>query len=149
MATGSATVLMPAQFTVTIGTVEVSKQVSEATLKFETSTTTVKTIREETDVATGEKGTLTLAGYQDWTDPATASLCWLLWNSALQSAAFIIVGENQDGDSIEATGSFQARRPNFGPTADDAAKFSIDLPLLGMPSLTLTPATPLAASSGE
>jgi hypothetical protein len=131
---------MPAQFTVTAGTVEVTKQLSEATLKFETSTATVKTLLEETEIATGEKCTLTLAGYQDWTDAETDSICWLLWNNALQTMAFEVEGTSQAGDVVTATGNFQARRPNFGPTADDAAKFSLDIPVIGMPTLALVAA---------
>ena len=34
----------------------------------------------------------------------------------------------------------QCRRPPFGPQADDAAKFSLDIPTIGLPVLVVTPA---------
>jgi hypothetical protein len=142
---GNAIALLPAQFKVTIDTLSVEVQVSEATLAFETNVTTVRTLTEETDLSTGEKCTLTLAGYQDWTAGKTASLCWVLWEKAGFVAAFEITATNQAGDTVTASGDFQARRPGFGPTADDAARFSIDIPVIGIPELDFIPATPRAA----
>jgi hypothetical protein len=133
----NAVALLPAQFKMKLGTLEITKQLSEATLKFDISTTTVRTLTEETDLATGEKCTLTLAGYQDWTEGEDASLCWVLWNGSGKTATFELTGENEAGDTVVASGSFQARRPTFGPTADDAARFSIDIPVIGIPDLEM------------
>jgi hypothetical protein len=143
--------MLPAQFTVEVDAVPVTVQVTEATLAFDTTTTTVKTLAEETDYQTGEKATLTLAGYQDWTADETKSLCWLLWNNAGTVAPFTIIGTDEAGAAVTAAGSMQVRRPPFGPTADDAAQFSIDIPVVGIPTLTLAPVTPppLAADAEE
>jgi hypothetical protein len=141
--------MLPAQFTVTVDAVPVTVQVTEATLAFDTSTTTIKTLVEETDYQTGEKCTLTLAAYQDWTAAETESLCWLLWNSAGVAAPFEIVGTDEAGATVTASGTATMRRPNFGPTADDAAKFSIDVPVIGIPTLALVPAAPLVAGAGR
>ena len=141
MAMGNTVALLPAQFTMKVGALEVTKQLSQATLGFDVSSTTVRTLTEETELSTGEKCTLTLAGYQDWTEGEADSLCWR-WNSSLQLAAFTLEGTNQDGDKVVAAGDFQSRRPAFGPTADDAARFSIDIPVIGIPSLTFTAAVP-------
>jgi hypothetical protein len=140
MAKTTAVALLPAQFTIKVGALEVTKQISEATLKFDTSTTTVRTLTEETDLATGEKCTLTLAGYQDWTEGKNDSICWALWDNSLKTAEFEISGEDEDGNDVTASGTFQARRPTFGPTADDAARFSIDIPVTGIPDLEFTAA---------
>lgn len=140
MAMGNTVALLPAQFTMKVGTLEVTKQLSQATLAFDVSSTTVRTLTEETELSTGEKCTLTLAGYQDWTEGETSSICWALWNTSLQLAAFELEGTNQDGDVVTASGQFQSRRPAFGPTADDAARFSIDIPVIGIPELDFTPA---------
>jgi hypothetical protein len=134
-----AIVMLPASFTVTVDAVPVTVQVTEATLAFDTSTTTIKTLVEETDYQTGEKCTLTLAAYQDWTADQASSICWLLWNSAGIAAPFEITGTDEAGATVTASGTATMRRPNFGPTADDAAKFSIDIPVIGIPDLTLTP----------
>ena len=144
MAKATAVALLPAQFTIKVGALEVTKQMSEATLKFDTSVTTVRTLTEETDLATGEKCTMTLAGYQDWTEGEDDSICWALWNNALKTVAFTVEGEDEEGASVTATGTFQARRPSFGPTADDAARFSIDIPVTGIPDLDFAeaPAAP-------
>jgi hypothetical protein len=140
-------VLLPDSFTVTIGGAEVTAQVSEATFAFDTQTATIKTLTGETDLATGEKCTLTLAAYSDWQLPAADSLCWTLWNGTPQRAQFSIVATDPDsGVVITATGTFQARRPPFGPTADDAAKFSLDMPVIGVP--TIIPVTPPVNGGG-
>jgi hypothetical protein len=141
MAMANTVALLPAQFTMTVGTLEVTKQLSQATLAFDVSSTTVRTLTEETELSTGEKCTLTLAGYQDWTEGEADSLCWALWNTSLQLADFELEGTNQDGDTVTASGKFQSRRPAFGPTADDAARFSIDIPVIGIPDLEFTAAT--------
>jgi hypothetical protein len=132
-----AVILMPAQFTVQVDTMQVECQVSEATLKFDVTTATIKTLCEEADLATSEKGTLTLAGYQDFT--AADGLCKFLWDNALATATFTITGIDEAGNSASMAGSMQCRRPPFGPTADDAAKFSLDIPVIGVPVLTVTP----------
>jgi hypothetical protein len=131
---------MPAEFTVTIGTLTVECQVSEASVKFDTTTATIKTLCAESEVATAEKGTLTLAGYQDFTE--AEGLCNFLWANALKQASFQITGTDAAGNVAELAGDMQCRRPPFGPTADDAAKFSIDIPVIGIPVLTVTPAGP-------
>jgi hypothetical protein len=136
MATGVTTTLMPAQFTVTVDGEEVTKQVSEATIKPDVTSTTIRTLGYEFDRNSGQKFTLTLAAYQDWTDPEAESLCWILYNHALEDLDFEIVGEAEDGTTITATGTMQGRTPDFGPTADDAARFSIDLPIVGRPTYT-------------
>jgi hypothetical protein len=134
-------VLLPDAFTVTIAGSEVTAQVSEATFAFDVQTASVKTLTGETDLQTGEKGTLTLAAYSDWQLDPDDSLCWALWNGTGQRAQFVIVGTDPDsGIKITATGTFQARRPPFGPTADDAAKFSLDMPLIGVPTIVPSPA---------
>jgi hypothetical protein len=134
---GEAIALLPGMFTVTVGAVEVTKQIDGAVIAFDTSTTTIKTLVEESDIATGEKATLTLSGYQDWPDPA--GICNLLWAQSLQLGEFIIESTDQTGAVVTCTGTLQLRRPSFGPTADDAAKFSIDLPLKGIPDITVVP----------
>jgi hypothetical protein len=136
----NAIILMPAEFTVTIGELSVECQVSEATVKFDTTTATIKTLCAESEVATAEKGTLTLAGYQDYTE--AQGLCNFLWENALKQATFVITGTDAAGNVAELTGDMQVRRPPFGPTADDAAKFSIDIPVIGIPALVVTPAGP-------
>jgi hypothetical protein len=128
---------MPAQFTVTIGTLSVECQVSEATVKFDTTTSTIKTLCEEAELATAEKGTLSLKGYQDFTE--AAGLCNFLWENALKSATFKITGTDETGNSADLSGNMQCRRPPFGPTADDAAKFELEIPVIGIPTLTITP----------
>ena len=133
-----AVILMPAQFTVTVGTLTVECQVSEATVAFNTTTATIKTLCAENEITTAEKGKLTLAGYQDFT--VADGLCNFLWENALQPATFEIVGTDTAGNVATLTGDMQCRRPPFGPTADDAAKFSIDIPVIGVPSLVVTPA---------
>jgi hypothetical protein len=138
----SAIILMPAQFTVEIGAVSCECQVSEATVKFDTTTATIKTLCEESELATAEKGTLTLAGYQDFTE--ATGICKFLWDNALQQAAFTIEGTDSAGAVATLSGNLQCRRPPFGPTADDAAKFSLDIPVIGIPSLVVTAAPPLA-----
>ena len=135
---GNAVVLMPAQFTVTIGTLSVECQVSEATVAFDVTTSTIKTLCEETDLASAEKGKLTLAGYQDYTE--ANGLCKFLWDNALKSAVFEIVGTDAAGNVATLSGSMQCRRPPFGPTADDAAKFSLDIPTIGIPELAIVTA---------
>jgi hypothetical protein len=132
-----AVILMPAQFTVTVGTLTVECQVSEATVAFDTTTATIKTLCAENEVTTAEKGKLTLAGYQDFT--VADGLCKFLWDNALAQAAFIITGTDTEGNIATLTGAMQCRRPPFGPTADDAAKFSIDMPIIGIPDLVVTP----------
>ena len=132
-----AVILMPAQFTVTVGAISVECQVSEATAAFDVTTATIKTLCAESDLATSEKGKLTLAGYQDWTDPD--GICNFLWDNALQPGDFVIVGTDLAGATATLTGQLQCRRPNFGPAADDAAKFTLDLPLLAMPTLVVVP----------
>jgi hypothetical protein len=136
----NAIILMPAEFTVTVGTVSCECQVSEATVKFDTTTATIKTLCAESEVATAEKGTLTLAGYQDYTE--AQGLCNFLWENSLKQATFVITGTDAAGNTAELTGDMQVRRPPFGPTADDAAKFSIDIPVIGIPALAVTPAGP-------
>jgi hypothetical protein len=136
----SAIIIMPAQFKVEVGAISVECQVSEATVKFDTTTSTIKTLCEETDLATSEKATLTLAGYQDFTE--AEGLCNFLWDNALKAAAFTITGTDAAGNEAALVGSMQCRRPPFGPQADDAAKFSIDIPVIGIPDLTVTPAGP-------
>lgn len=140
-------VLLPDQFTVTVSGQEVTPQISEATFAFDTQTATVKTLSGETDLATGEKCTLTLGAYQDWQAPAAESLCWALWNNAGKVAQFSIVATAEDGTVVTATGSFQARRPPFGPTADDAANFSLDMPVIGTPSIVPVPGAPRAKAN--
>lgn len=135
---GNAVVLMPAQFTVTIGTLSVECQVSEATVAFDVTTSTIKTLCEETDLASAEKGKLTLAGYQDYTE--ANGLCKFLWDNAVKSAVFEIVGTDAAGNVATLSGSMQCRRPPFGPTADDAAKFSLDIPTIGIPELAIVTA---------
>ena len=137
---GETVVLMPAQFTVRVGDVVAECQVSEATVSFDTVTATIKTLCGETELATAEKGKLTLAGYQDFT--AADGLCKFLWDNALQTGTFEIVGTDTGGGTATLTGSVQCRRPPFGPTADDAAKFSIDMPTIGLPDLAVVPAVP-------
>jgi hypothetical protein len=109
-------------------------------MKFDVSTATIKTLCEEAELATSEKGTLTLHGYQDFT--AADGLCNFLWDHALQTATFTITGTDEAGNVVSMAGSMQCRRPPFGPTADDAAKFELDIPLIGIPVKTLTPAGP-------
>jgi hypothetical protein len=135
---GSAVILMPAQFTVSIGTLQVECQVSEATVAFDVTTATIKTLCEESDLATSEKGKMTLAGYQDFTE--ASGLCNFLWEHSLESAAFVIVGTDAAGNVATLTGNMQCRRPPFGPQADDAAKFSLDIPIIGIPDLVVTTA---------
>ena len=135
-----AVVLMPAQFTVKVDETQVECQVSEATVAFDTTTATIKTLCAENEVTTAEKGKLTLAGYQDFT--VADGLCNFLWENALASATFEIVGTDTAGNTATLTGSMQCRRPPFGPTADDAAKFSIDIPILGIPTLAVVAAGP-------
>ena len=109
---GDAIVLMPAQFTVKVGpSLQCECQVSEATVSFDASSATIKTLCQEADLATVEKGKLTLAGYQDWTDPA--GLCNFLWENALATAVFEIVGTGADTAVCTLTGNMQCRRPNF------------------------------------
>ena len=134
----SAVILMPAQFTVQVDTMQVECQVSEATVKFDAATTTIKTLCEESELATSEKGTLSLKGYQDFT--AATGLCKFLWDNALKQATFTISGTDETGSVAELAGSMQCRRPPFGPTADDAAKFELEIPVIGLPALTITPA---------
>jgi hypothetical protein len=112
-------------------------QVSEATVKFDTTTTTIKTLCQESDLATSEKGVLTLAGYQDYTE--ATGLCNFLWDNALKSAAFTIVGTDGAGATATLAGDIQCRRPPFGPQADDAAKFTLDIPVIGIPTMTVAP----------
>ena len=133
-------VLMPKAFTVTVGDVDTTAQISEATIAFDTQTATVRTLGGEAELATGERGTLTLAGYQDWQLPEALSICWALWNANGRTAQFVIEAQTEDGAEVTASGQFQARRPGFGPTADDAAQFSLDMPLLGIPDIMTTPA---------
>jgi hypothetical protein len=134
---GQAVILMPAQFTVMVGTQQCECQVSEATVAFDTTTATIKTLCAETELTTAEKGKLTLAGYQDFT--VADGLCNFLWENALQQATFSIVGTDSDGNVATLSGNMQCRRPPFGPQADDAAKFSLDIPVIGVPTLTVTP----------
>ena len=135
-----AVILMPAQFTVTVDTLTVECQVSEATVAFDTTTATIKTLCGENEVTTAEKGKLTLAGYQDFT--VADGLCNFLWANASKTATFEITGTDAAGNTASLAGDMQCRRPPFGPTADDAAKFSIDIPVIGVPVLTVTPAGP-------
>jgi hypothetical protein len=135
-----AVILMPAQFTVEVDAIQCECQVSEATIKFDVSTSTIKTLCQEAELATAEKGTLTLHGYQDFT--AAEGLCNFLWDHALETATFTITGTDEAGNSVSMAGEMQVRRPPFGPTADDAAKFELDIPLIGIPTKTLTPAAP-------
>ena len=102
------------------------------------TTSTIKTLCAENDVTTAEKGKLTLAGYQDFT--AADGLCNFLWENAQRTASFEIVGTDEAGATATLTGSMQCRRPPFGPTADDAAKFSLDIPVIGTPTLAVVPA---------
>ena len=134
----AAVIMMPAQFTVTVGATEVQCQLSEATAAWDVTSATIKTLCEEAEIGTSEKGKLTIAGYQDWTDPD--GICNFLWANALMEGDFIIVGTDQAGATATLTGTMQCRRPSFGPQADDAAKFSIDLPLVGMPDMVIAPA---------
>jgi hypothetical protein len=67
-------VMLPAEFTVTIAGVETTAQVSEATVNPEELTSTVRTLKGETDYSTGTKFTLTVAAYADWQLPAVESL---------------------------------------------------------------------------
>ena len=60
-----------------------------------------------------------------------------LGKRVLAEGDFEIVGTDQAGATATLTGNVQCRRPSFGPQADDAAKFSIDLPLVGMPALVI------------
>jgi hypothetical protein len=136
-------VLLPKQFTITIGGVETTAQISEATFAFDTQTATVRTLVGETDLATGEKTTLTLAGYQDWQNAPAESICWTLWENNGKTADFKIDAETEDGTTVKASGSFQARRPPFGPTADDAARFSLDMPVLGTPVIARVAGAPM------
>lgn len=78
-----AVILMPAQFTVKVDQQQVECQVSEATLAFDVTSATIKTLCGESDLATSEKGKLTLAGYQDWT--AADGLCNFLWNDTARA----------------------------------------------------------------
>ena len=133
-----AVILMPAQFTVKVNEQQVECQVSEATLAFDVTMPRSKMLCGESDLATSEKGKLTLAGYQDWT--AADGLCNFLWNNALAQGTFEIVGTDAAGNVATMTGDMQCRRPPFGPTADDAAKFSLDIPVIGLPELVVTPA---------
>ena len=133
-----AVILMPAQFTVTVDTISCECQVSEATAAFDVTTATIKTLCGEAELATAEKGKLTLAGYQDFTE--ADGVCNFLWEHTLETATFEITGTDQAGATATLAGSMQCRRPPFGPTADDAAKFSIDIPIIGVPTLTVTPA---------
>ena len=135
----TAVVLMPAMFTVQVGTLSVECQVSEATVAFDVTSTTIKTLCGESDLTTAEKGKLTLAGYQDYT--AADGLCNFLWDHALEPATFTITGTDTAGNVVELTGDMQCQRPPFGPQADDAAKFSLDMPVIGIPTKTLTPAS--------
>lgn len=139
-----AVILMPAQFTVMVDTQQVECQVSEATVAFDVTNATIKTLCGETDLATSEKGKLTLAGYQDFT--VAEGLCNFLWENALAAATFSIVGTDTAGNVATLTGEMQCRRPPFGPQADDAAKFSIDIPLIGIPTLTVTAGTTALAA---
>jgi hypothetical protein len=134
---GTAVTLMPAQFTVMIDTMSVECQVSEATVAFDVSTSTIKTLCGENERATSEKGKLTLAGYQDFTK--ADGLCKFLWDNALKTATFEIVGTDDDGNLAPLTGEMECRRPPFGPQADDAAKFSLDIPVIGIPGLVVAP----------
>ena len=127
----AAVIMMPAQFTVSVGATEVQCQLSEATAAWDVTSATIKTLCEEAEIGTSEKGKLTIAGYQDWTDET--GICNFLWTNALAEGDFIIVGTDTAGATATLTGKMQCRRPSFGPQADDAAKFSIDLPLVGMP----------------
>jgi hypothetical protein len=131
----SAIILMPAQFTVSVGATQVECQLSEATAAWDVTSSTIKTLCEEIEVGSGEKGKLTLAGYQDWTDPD--GICNFLWSNTLMQGDFVIVGTDQAGGTATLTGVLQCRRPSFGPTADDAAKFSLDLPIIGEPDLAV------------
>lgn len=135
-----AVFLMPAQFTVTVDEAVVTCQVSEATVAFDVTTATIKTLCGENDVTTAEKAKLTLAGYQDYT--AADGLCAFLWDHAQETASFEITGTDEAGNIATLTGNMQCRRPPFGPTADDAAKFSLDIPVIGIPARTHTPAVP-------
>jgi hypothetical protein len=137
---GEAVILMPAQFTVMVGTIVAECQVSEATVAFDVTTATIKTLCGENELATAEKGKLTLAGYQDYTE--AAGLCNFLWENALKQGSFEITGTDAAGNTATLTGNLQVRRPPFGPQADDAAKFSLDMPLIGLPALVVTPAVP-------
>jgi hypothetical protein len=137
---GEAVILMPAQFTVKVGEIGVECQVSEATVSFDVSNVTIKTLCAESDLATSEKGKMTLAGYQDFSK--ADGLCKFLWDNALAPATFEIVGTDTAGGTCTLTGNMQCRRPPFGPTADDAAKFSIDIPIIGIPTLDVVPAVP-------
>jgi hypothetical protein len=135
---GQAVVLMPAQFTVKVDTQSVECQVSEATVAFDVTSSTIKTLCGETDLATAEKAKLTLAGYQDYT--VADGLCNFLWDNALQPATFEITGTDTAGNVVTLTGDMQCQRPPFGPQADDAAKFSLDIPVIGIPTKVVTPA---------
>ena len=115
-------------------------------MSFDVVSATIKTLCGESDLATSEKGKLTLAGYQDFTE--ADGLCNFLWENSLAAATFTIVGTDEAGATATLTGSMQCRRPPFGPTADDAAKFSLDIPLIGIPTLTVVPGTTRAGEGG-
>ena len=135
---GPPVILMPADFKVTIGALEVECQVSEATVKFDTTKVTIKTLCGENELTTAERGTLTLAAYNDAT--LETGLYSFLWNNALATAAFELTGTDDDGNSALMAGNLQCLRPPFGSVSDDASHYSIDLPLVGIPTLTVTPA---------
>ena len=122
-----AIILMPAQSTVTVGAgrgrVPGFRGDGRA---FDVTSATIKTLCGESDLATAEKGKLTLAGYQDWTE--ADGLCNFLWENALMAGDFVIVGTDEAGATATMTGQVQCRRPSFGPQADDAAKFSSTSP---------------------
>ena len=137
---GDAIVLMPAQFTVKVGpSLQCECQVSEATVSFDVSSATIKTLCQEADLATVEKGKLTLAGYQDWTDPA--GLCNFLWDERTSHGRSLrLWGRERTPRCARSPGICNAGVLAFGPTADDAAKFSLDIPCIGIPTLVVTPA---------
>ena len=142
---GAAVVLMPAQFTVTVGTASVECQLSEATYSTDVTEATIKTLCAENKLATNESGKLKLAGYQDFTEPD--GLCNFLWENALAEGEFVISGTDAAGATAVLTGTMQCRRPPFGPTADDAAKFDVECPTIGIPTLVVTPGTMRSASA--
>ena len=92
---GAAVVLMPAQFTVTVGTASVECQLSEATYSTDVTEATIKTLCAENELATNESGKLKLAGYQDYTEPD--GLCNFLWENALAEGEFVISGTDAAG----------------------------------------------------
>ena len=112
---GEAVVLMPAKFTVMVDTIEIECQVSEATVSFDVTTATIKTLCGEADLATSEKGKLTLAGYQDFTE--ADGLCNFLWENALSRGDVSDHRTDDAGNVAELTGNMQCRRPPFGPAS--------------------------------